>query len=411
VGETVMGGFASPAAANNRVFMAYWRPAGTALVKSLVDRDKAGREAIFALLIRADDVAAGYDARTGATLWKTVFPLKGANRGGMHKSGFQGSPCAAGDAVFVMGSQLKLYCLDAATGQPRWESDLGPGHHRIEREMAASLRLQVLLGGGSPGGGPEWTNRGLQSMPRLIGGVLVIHDGQRFNAGLVGVDPATGKRLWHTAMVTDWVPLLWRHGDREYVVGLGPLGAAALDPRDGRVLWRLEGVKAGYIGSNAVCGDILVAHGPEGRRTGYRMTPTACAKAWELPEALSHMGAPATAHRGRIYCFSKDTASLLAIDPADGTVAAKAAHAPGAIIEHGTLLVGAGNRMWSDNGRELQGLYYWALDRDAPRALGFLPFPRTAGYAIAVEPAVADGRMFLRLHDRLACYDLRAGTE
>lgn len=408
-GETVMGGFASPALANNRVFLSYYRPSGNVPFGFHAKREETQRGAMFAILIQADDVVTAMDAQTGATLWKTIFPLKSANRGGMHKTGFQGSPCAVGDSVYVMGNLLKMYCLDAATGLPRWESDLGPGHRRISEEFRQNLAQKALIGGSGKSAASEWCNRGLQGNPRMIDGVLVVHDGQRWNAGLVGIDPATGKRLWHRSYVASSpVPLVWRHQDREYVIGIGN-GATALDPRDGRILWHIDGLDSGYIGASTICGDTLFAFNSEKKcRAGFTLSLTGCTKAWELPDELSTVAqGPASSHRGRIYTVNKETDFLLVLDPLAGKVLAKTPQAKGAGIEHGSLIIGAGDRLWSDNGRELMGLFGYAVDQVEPRPLGLLSAPRTAGYAVPLHSALADGRMFMRLKDRMVCFDLR----
>jgi outer membrane protein assembly factor BamB len=410
-GETVMGGFGSPAVNGGRVVLAYYRPAGTQIPTFFMDRDSKSGGALFAALIQADDIVHGFDAATGATAWKTVFPLKSANRGVMHKSGFQGSPFVQGDSVYVMGNLLRMYCLDGATGLPRWESDLGPGHQRATAAFLAALAGGKHMGGTSSGDAKEWMNRGLQGNPRLIGGVLVAHDGQRWNAGCVGLDPATGKRLWHVSGVgSSSVPLVWRKEGREYVIAVGGGGfTCALDPTTGKVLWRSLEFDAGYIGANAVCGDVLVGFdGTTKRRSGFRMTLDACTKIWELADEQTGAAAtPATCHNGRLYCFSKDTKTLQVIDPETGKLLASAEHAPGTIIEHGSMIVGAGNRLFTDNGRELQGLFVWDVEQPQPKLLGLLGAPRTAGYAVAITPAIVDGRLFMRLSDRLAAFDLR----
>ncbi len=403
-GETVMGGFSSPAVAGNRVFLVNFRPAGTEFTGGLDARERTNGGALFAVLRDADDVVTAFDASSGATLWKTVFPRKGHNRGGMHKTGYQGSPCVVGDAVYAMGTTLRLYCLDAATGVPRWESDLGVGHRRIQeaREHLSEAEQKKL--------GKEFGNRGMNGMPRLIDGIIVISDAQRFSEGLVGLDPANGKRLWSHLFVAQCpVPLMWRKAGREYAIAVSSNSATAIDPRDGRILWRQEGFNSGYIGASTVCGDVLFGFDAAGaHRVAYRMSETGCEKIWELPpELTAPFASPAMAHRGRIYCFSKDGASLLMLDPATGKVLAKAEHAPGAIIEHGSLLVAAGDRLWSDNGRELPGLFTWNIAGDKIVSMGLLGAPRAAGYAVSITPALVDGRMFMRLHDRLACFDFR----
>ncbi len=105
-GEALMGGWASPVVADNRLFQYYYVPAGTNYswgVEKLI-RDDADRAAYRIHLVDADDVIHCFDARTGRTLWKRVYPLAGLNFASFNKSGPQLTPCIAGNRVFALGN-------------------------------------------------------------------------------------------------------------------------------------------------------------------------------------------------------------------------------------------------------------------------------------------------------------------
>lgn len=416
-GEPIIGGFASPVVSEGRVYFAYYRPAGEAVWEQRAREHAARGGWRERYRILADDVVLCVDAKTGQTLWKAVFPVKGVNRGSFHKNGFMGTPAVSQGRVFVLGTSGRVYALDAATGAALWESGIGPRQRQ----------QQVLNDHCVASGVPYAPNRDFNHSPLVAGGVVVLSDelrvkdnaGFRYEGGdgLVGLDAATGRLLWH---VTDCVDgranhsTLWRHAGRTLVLAASRRGIVCIDPESGDLLWETPG-GSNEMGTLAVDGDVLICHAPgdEGSRgvSGFALSLTGAKPIW------THAGASHgrvvsgfAAHRGRFFFVSANAKKLFAVDPATGRVLAEAAHETGTNGEHDNAFVVAhGDWVITSNGRGYEAFRVYRFVDDRLIFAGLIDQPVMGGYCATVQPAVVDGRMFARLTTRLVCLDLRAG--
>lgn len=110
------------------------------------------------------------EAASGKTLWKTDF---GASyRGGVDAdTGPRCVPLIAAGAVYVFGAAGDLHCVELASGKKRWSRGLYEDYGGDEGYFGAG------------------------SSPILLGGKLLVNVGGR-GAGIVGLDPASGKTAW-----------------------------------------------------------------------------------------------------------------------------------------------------------------------------------------------------------------------
>jgi len=121
---------------------------------------------------REDDqeIVEAVDAQTGKSLWRT--PFEANYRGGIDaNTGPRCVPLVQEGRVFLFGADGDLHCVDLATGVKRWSRSLYEDY-RADRGYF-----------------------GAGSSPIVVDGVLLVNVGGR-GAGLVGLDPATGKTLW-----------------------------------------------------------------------------------------------------------------------------------------------------------------------------------------------------------------------
>lgn len=150
------------------------------------------------------------------------------------------TPCAADGKIFVLGSTLRLYGLDAKTGKMLWETDLGGKHHYLEQLKADGIAQKKLMG---------W-NRDNNGAPIYVDGVVVVSDFNK-SASILGFDPNTGRQLWKVKGYggAQSVQATWTHEGKTYVIASGlddhdhhtnTDGFACIDPQDGRVLWRKD---------------------------------------------------------------------------------------------------------------------------------------------------------------------------
>ncbi len=155
------------------------------------------------------------DAASGRLLWTAPVDTANYPHGGVGSDdGPRSTPVVRGERVYVLGSYLKLHCLDAATGAAIWSKDLRTeyGGNVIPWQNAASPLIEgdlllVNLNAGSQrlaafrleDGSPAWRahNEAMtHSTPvaATIAGVRqVIFLTQ---SGLVAVNPANGAQLW-----------------------------------------------------------------------------------------------------------------------------------------------------------------------------------------------------------------------
>lgn len=221
----------------------------------------------------------------------------------------------------------------------------------------------------------------------------------------------------------------------------GEAGAVCLDPKTGKPLWRLgEEALDHYATTVALGEDYLVTSGQNGddlRRVEweegsfsapykktpmrcYRMTPNKATLVWERP-ALGYVGKCVPLIRdGHMYAkvggnvctnwtvtpaSSSRRCSIVCIELASGRITAVVNEASTCEWESYVGGDGIANHGWD------LGQWTYAMFRADPeelRVLDPLQLPRKPHYVgWCCTPAYADGRLFLRTWDRLACYDLR----
>lgn len=411
-GHLISGGFASPVAADGRVYLTYYVPGGDVYDERIAERHAAGggfgKEK---WAIDADDVIHCFDAATGATLWRRVFRGEGMNFNLFNKGGpCNLSACVAAGRAYAVGSGGKVYCVDAATGEVVWDSDVGR-RYAILRKLQALCREKKQL---------AQRNRDMGSAPVVAGGVVVCSDFLGYTVqtpvreyrwsdgcGVVGLDAATGRKLWHRpGTLGNWAtPAVWRHGDAEYVVAAGKGMLTCIEPKTGNLLWRCPAGNNSY--SVAVAGDYLVGAGggetPD--VTCYRLTAKGAEKCWSLPTRCGGTGAtPPVIYAGWVYARC-EAGKLVCAELATGRIAGEIA------LPGGMGFAVAGNRRLlidADCSHDVDAIHLFAADPPRFTALGG-PWaaPNAGGYMNPVTPALADGRLFLRAKDALVCYDLR----
>jgi len=377
--------------------------------------------------ISTDDIVLGIDATDGRTRWKTVFRGYGVRR---KRYSPMLTPCAAYGRVFVMGSGGHVYALDAATGEPVWESDFGLFHRHVTQMRALTLKTRVRASAGD--------KDALNTCPTFADGVIVCcaHDANRMSGrnkepnAAIGLDAATGRRLWEIpAVMNRWVtPIRWVHRGRDYVILGGQGGATAVEPRTGRIRWVIpphggdatperEDLKVTGSFFNVTptaSEDYLVAaknfgkgggKGPEDKGpTCWRISPEGAKEIWSLDASLiPHMSMAAAAiSGGHVYFHGGD--GVLCVELATGKVLGSC---KASSFERTCALTATGDRVFVKDRGENGGV--WMALRTAE---GLTPAPGLVGpidtYTV---PSPADGRLYLRGDGRLICYDLRAASD
>lgn len=222
------------------------------------------------------EVAVGIDRKTGKVVWETPLAeadyAQGGDRGSGGNTGGdgpRGTPTFAGGRAFFFDGKFVLHALDAATGKVAWKHDLLKqfGGREIHWSNAASPLVvgeNVIVSGGGRGqavlafrrdtGAVVWKSG--NDKPTYTTPVLAkIHGVEQalfmMERGLVAIDPANGKELWHypfpqqTATATS--PVVWN--DLVFVTaGYGVGGGACKVTKTGdkwaaSEVWRSRGNK------------------------------------------------------------------------------------------------------------------------------------------------------------------------
>ena len=133
------------------------------------------------------------------------------------------TPAVDGDALFALGSQGVLVCVETATGKERWRKDL-----------VAELGAEVNpIGGGKGGWGFSWS-------PLVDGDNVIITPGGA--KGLVAaLNKKTGAVVWQTRDIAEACTyaspiVVEAAGVRQYVA-LKQSGAVGIEAKTGKLLW------------------------------------------------------------------------------------------------------------------------------------------------------------------------------
>jgi outer membrane protein assembly factor BamB len=346
----------------------------------------------FAVL--ADDVVHCLDAATGRTLWKSVFERKGMNPTKQGRGAFicakcapHSTPCHFGDRLFTIGSTGRLYGLSAADGEPLWESDLGGSFARLNAELESARLVGTL---------PGYGRSDMATGPTVADGVLVAYDDDQ---SLLGFDPETGKRLWATRGAFSKYhssPIRWVWQGKEYVVAFGGKGTC-LDPKTGRVLWSVDVPPAREPGTACAFGSYAIFG-----TTCFRISPEGATKLWTYASANKSDGmvfiTPAIFGDWAVFAHGE----VGVVELATGKVLARS---PGVFASIGSSVVGGDGRVFKELGRDEGSALLMATipPVDGRIATSTLPLPH---YAMSTTPVYLDGRLYVRMQDHVACYDL-----
>jgi len=410
------GGFCSPVVAYRKVYFVYHLPTGDAYFTDACkewaqDKFRIGRRAWYA---DADDVLHCFDADTGKTLWKRVYPRSAVNHHAYvwWKNGGHFTSCVADGRVFFYGPTARLYCVDAHTGKPLWQSDLGRRH-----EMSLGGKAHWLENPNKGASNGSWC---MGYAPAYADRVIAMSDGLEFQGGprnygyshLTGFDAETGRPLWKIQGAADDLnsAMRWIYEGREYFVSGGKQGIFCVEPKTGRVLWRIDESCGSTV---AVAGPYLVAI--SGGLKGWKISPRGATHLWTSgekepnprtkqlrmvpPPGFGGYMAPLI-YDGRVYsshtCVDLRTGAILASceGPPDEGGSKAGVSSPTALNGY----------LFQEAKGEPQTLYSMFA---APKRFGPTGHSLIAGSNSSVSFAVAYDRIYFRNRRRLLCFDLR----
>lgn len=339
------------------------------------------------LFHRVDDreVVEALDAATGKTLWAaghptTFRPQVGGGDGPLC------TPLVHAGRVITFGAQGMLSCHAVADGKPLWRRE-------THADFAAP---EGYFGAGST--------------PIVVGDVVVVNvGGAKREAGIVGFSLATGETLWtKTSEPASYsAPVQVAIGGEPHAVMVTRYQCLLLEPRAGKVCWQFPfGMRGPTVNAAlpAVRSDeagqallVTAAYGIGAVEGSF--TRDAFTKRWEGVEGLaSQYCTPIVIGPHAFGIDGRDDvppAELKCVEAATGRVLWAERD-----FGYGTLLFADGKLLAATTDGDL------VLMRVSPAGMTVLARHRPLPGTLRALPALADGRLFVRDDDTLACLNL-----
>ncbi|MDX1502343.1 MAG: PQQ-binding-like beta-propeller repeat protein [Thermoanaerobaculia bacterium] len=333
----------------------------------------------------------------GSSVWKTRIGPAWSDRYG----GSRATPTVDGDRVFVLGTEGHVAALDAATGEVVWRRSL------VE-DFGGKL-MQAM-------GTTDWR---YSESPLVDQGRVVVTPGSE-EAVVVALDRATGETLWRAALPADMGPegvpgagyssavVSEAGGVRQYVqlVGKGVLG---IEAATGKVLWHYNRVanEIANIPTPLVRGDQVFVS--SGYGTGAALLEIESGDGgWTAREVYFLPGNELQNHHGgmvwvddHVYTGTGHNKGLpVAVEVATGKTAWGPERNDG---RDSAAIALADGRLYF---RYQNGLMILIeATPEAYREHGSFEIPEVRDPSWS-HPVIADGRLYLREQDHLFVYDL-----
>ena len=307
--------------------------------------------------------------------WKKSFP------------GARSSCCFDGGKLYHMNAQGSLMCLDAATGGVAWAVNV------LERYDAKNIMWGIC-----------------ESV--LVDGDRVFATPAGAKGLMVALDKRSGAPVWATPALDGEQasyssPILVQAGKRKLLVNGGSKYVFAVDAETGSLVWQLPQVdpKNTVNTTPVLSGRMLLFTNSSrdyGAVFGVRLDDGQVSRAWTRELKISHGGTVCV--NGRLYGSSSrgDTLGWVAVDAETG----KPAQVKAAIDLSDGSVIYADGRFYCLTVRGLMTLQ--ELTPAGLRTAGTFQLKTEGkGQDAWAHPVVCQGRLFLRYHDTLYCYDVR----
>jgi outer membrane protein assembly factor BamB len=344
-----------------------------------------------------DEFALALNVKDGSRIWQQRIGKVGEPKQPGNYTGSRSTPILDGDAVYVLGSDGDLACLDAVKGEVRWQKNL-----RVDFD-------------GKPG---LWA---YAESPLIDGDVLVCTPGGD-TATLVALNKANGEVLWKTAVPAagaggKFMPksnaaayssaiVATVNGVKQYIQVLtgGVVGVAA---KDGKLLWQYDKMKGSTMCNTPLFHDgyVFVSFAnPNGTGAGSSLLQlTATENGGVTVKEVYHNKDLASQHGGVVRVgdsvYGASQASLVCIDFKTGKTNWK------------DRCVGKGSIAAADGRLYVRGekgpIALVEASPEAYKELGRFDQPDRSAKSAWPHPVIAGGRLYVRDQNVLLCYDVK----
>jgi len=320
------------------------------------------------------------EADSGKVLWTFAYPTAFKD-GTKMDNGPRASPTIDGGHVYTLGAEGQLHCLDLKSGAKVWHRDL-------RKEFGVEKK---------------W--HGMACSPLVDGNSVFLNVGGTNHASLAAFNKTTGSLVWTNGRdkFSCSTPVIATFGGKRHLLVITRASFRAADPETGATLFHLpfQSRDGGAVNaaSPVVIGDqifISAGYGLGGQLV--RAAPNKPEVIWSTQE-LANQYATSIHAEGYLYGIHGQVESsfdLRCVDLKNGEV------------------------MWSEKGfgaasilRAGQDLllltFNGELVRVALTPLGFKPKARAQilPFRVRAYPALADGFLYARSAQQMACIDLR----
>jgi outer membrane protein assembly factor BamB len=347
----------------------------------------------------SEEAVVCYDAGTGLERW--VFSYPALFDEAMGGPGPRTTPSLSEDAVYSVGALGDVYCLDLATGKQRWHFNMLKAYGLPNTEWAAS------------------------SSPLLHGTKVILNAGGPQGNGLVALHRETGAVIWETAGLKApqttpprnrpgyASPLLATLQGVEQVLNFDGTGLRGYDPDTGELWWEFPFDHTSSAGINAAQpvvledGRILITASYNMGAVMLKVTRTEAA--WQTEELWKNMnlrGKFSSPHMIDGYIYGLDEGIMVCLDAATGERVWKGSRdGLRGRYGHGQQLLTNGQLLVLTEQGQL------VLVQPSPeRLIEVTSFQALKGRKVWNPLALSRGIAYVRNHEEMAAFDLRAQT-
>ena len=359
---------------------------------------------------------------------KLLWKVSGIGRG-------YSSPIVAAGGVYITGDQDKELVISAFTidGQPRWKTANGEPWKKSYPGARSSCTFDdgklyhmnahgnlVCLDAAT--GGVAWAVNVLEryEAKNIMWGIsesVLVHGDRVFAtpAGakglMVALDKRTGVPVWATPALDGELasyssPVLVQTGQRKLLVNGGSKYLFAVDAETGCLAWKLPQVdpKNTVNTTPVLSGRLLLFTNSSrdyGAVFGVQFGDDSASRVWTRELKIGHGGTVCV--NGQLYGSSSrgDMSGWVALDAVTG----KPTHVrPAGELSDGSMIFADG-RFYCLTARGVMTLQ--EVTDNGFRTAGTFQLAEGKGQDAWAHPVLCQGRLFLRFHDTLYCYDVR----
>ena len=326
---------------------------------------------------REFETVAAYDLKTGHEVWTNSWKARFTESEGMGGNGPRSTPLWHDGRVYALGALGEFRCLDAVTGTNIWN------RHALNDSMATQLQF------------------GCTASPIIVDDKVIVptgHPAGKHGHGVIAYNRTNGEPAWQSVKekIAYASPVL--AGSQLLVFsGLHFLG---LEPSDGRVLWK-HPWNVSY--DNSIAQPLVLDDNKffisAGYGQGCEMLKIRPGKESHSVESLwrnkflKNKFSSTVYHDG--YLYGLDNNILVCLDPETGRKQWKDGR-----YGYGQILLAQGHIIIMCGNGDL------ALVKASPdEQIEVARFAALNGKTWN-HPALADGKLLIRNHSEMACYDL-----